>query len=44
MGYLRQRLADLLKTAAEAFPPMAGNQNHFFTVANERVALQQGLP
>ena len=44
MGYLGQRLADLFKTEPKAFPPVAGNQNHLFTVADERIALQQGLP
>ena len=38
---LCQRVADLLKTAAKAFPTMPGDQNHLLTVGEKRITLSQ---
>ena len=40
-GDLRQRMADLLKTTAKAFPTVPGDQNHLFAVGEEGIALSQ---
>ena len=40
-GDLRQRMADLLETAAKAFPTVSGDQNHLLAVGEEGITLSQ---